>query len=387
MGRNGIGVKAASNTSIEITFQYNGTQCRERIKLKPTATNLIRAEKHRMDIIEAIGNGTFDYAVTFPNSKNIAKFKEPDPLTLGAYLEEWLATKKPQIKTSTFVGYSKIVRFIGQNIGTIPITEFRRKHAAELAASLGCGNKRIGNILSPIRAALTEAVRNELIDSNPLNDWTYKKIMPPRKTVIDPFTKDEQTLILAEMDGQHHNLIKFAFWTGLRTSELCAIEWGDVDWNKKTIRIDKAKTQNSEDDETTKTLSSIRDVKLLPPALEALKGQKKFTFLEGNKIFNNPRTGQAWTGDQAIRKTCWMPAIKKAGVRYRKPYQTRHTFASMCLSSGENLAWVSKMLGHSNVLQTARTYATWIPDSTPDAGLKMFDLFSGNVSINIAIDD
>ena len=124
-----------------------------------------------------------------------------------------------------------------------------------------------------------------------------------------------------------------------------------------------------------------------PPAIDALKAQKPFTFLQDNKIFHNPRTNKPWQGDQAIRKTCWQPAIKKAGVRYRKPYQTRHTFASMCLSAGENLAWVSKMLGHSNVLQTARTYATWIPDSSPEAGEKMLSLFSENVAINAAIPD
>lgn len=387
MGRNGIGVKAASKTSIEITFQFNGIQCRERIKLKPTSVNLTRAENHRRAIIEAIENGTFDYSVTFPDSKNIVRVKEPDPLTLGQYLDDWLIRRKKQIKTSTFVGYSKIIKSVNQQIGNIPIKDFRRKHAAEFAASLNCGNKRIGNILSPIRKALTEAVAHEIIESNPLADWSYKIIMPPKKAIIDPFTKEEQTAILAEMEGQHLNLIQFAFWTGLRTSELCAIEWGDVDWKKQTIRIDKAKTQNSEDDETTKTLSSVRDVKLLPPAMNALKHQKQFTYLEGNKIFHNPRTSQPWQGDQSIRKTCWMPAIKKAGVRYRKPYQTRHTFASMCLSAGENLAWVSKMLGHSNVLQTARTYATWIPDSSPDAGQKMVDLFSENVVIKTSIPD
>ena len=96
-------------------------------------------------------------------------------------------------------------------------------------------------------------------------------------------------------------------------------------------------------------------------------------------MFHNPRTDCQWEGDQAIRKTLWTHALKKAGVRYRKPYQTRHTYASMMLSSGEPLAWVSKQLGHSNVLQTARAYATWIPDSQPEAGNKAVEIF-GNVS-------
>jgi integrase len=199
--------------------------------------------------------------------------------------------------------------------------------------------------------------------------------MPPKSSDVEPFTRVEQELILANLTGQGKNLIQFAFWTGLRTSELIELEWGDIDWNRGIARIERAKTQYADEAETTKTKSGERDVKLLPPALEALKAQKSFTFLQDGKVFMNPRTGEPWTGDQAIRKTLWKPALKKAGIRYRRPYQTRHTFASMMLSAGEPLAWVSKQLGHSNVLMTAKVYATWIPDSQPEAGLKAVELF------------
>ncbi|WP_422768438.1 Arm DNA-binding domain-containing protein, partial [Pseudomonas aeruginosa] len=47
MGRDGRGVRAVSDSSIEITFMYRGVRCRERISLKPTATNLKRAEQHK----------------------------------------------------------------------------------------------------------------------------------------------------------------------------------------------------------------------------------------------------------------------------------------------------------------------------------------------------
>ncbi len=63
------GVRAVSASSIEISFVYQGKRCRERIKLKPTPANLKRAERHREAILDAIERGTFDYATTFPNSK------------------------------------------------------------------------------------------------------------------------------------------------------------------------------------------------------------------------------------------------------------------------------------------------------------------------------
>ena len=60
------GSQAVSDSSIEITFMYRGVRCRERISLKPTATNLKRAEQHKAAIEHAIAAGTFDYSVTFP---------------------------------------------------------------------------------------------------------------------------------------------------------------------------------------------------------------------------------------------------------------------------------------------------------------------------------
>jgi len=73
--------------------------------------------------------------------------------------------------------------------------------------------------------------------------------------------------------------------------------------------------------------------------------------------------------------------LKKAGVRYRNPYQTRHTFASMMLSAGENIAWVSAQMGHSNVLITAKAYARWI-NNNEQHGAKAAEMYGqhlGNI--------
>lgn len=74
MGRGGSGVRAVSDSSIEITFMYRGVRCRERVALKPTATNLKKAQQHKAAIEHAIAQGTFDYCVTFPGSPRAAKF-------------------------------------------------------------------------------------------------------------------------------------------------------------------------------------------------------------------------------------------------------------------------------------------------------------------------
>ena len=68
--------------------------------------------------------------------------------------------------------------------------------------------------------------------------------------------------------------------------------------------------------------------------------------------------------------------MRKAGVRYRRPYQTRHTYASMMLTAGEPLGWVAGQMGHSDLNMLGRVYARWIKSATPDVGSKAVAMFA-----------
>lgn len=388
MGRNGNGVKAASATSIEITFMFRGVRCRERVPLKPTASNLRRAEQHRAAVVLAISSGTFDYAATFPNSPRAQEFAPPPSDKLETYLETWLADKKRQLKTSTYHGYKKITE--NQLIpwfGSIRITEFKRKDIRDKLKEHEASNKTLANIQSVLRSALDDALDDDLIQDNPLSGWTYSKEELPKENTIDPLSKDEQAAILKHIDGQGRNLIRFALWTGLRTSELVALNWTDIDFIRGVAMITKAQTQKAQTPESTKTVSGRREVKLLPEALAALADQKAHTFMAGKEIFQNPQTLERWTGDQPIRKTLWTYCLKRAGVRYRNPYQTRHTYASMMLSSGEHPMWVASQMGHKDWTMIARVYGKWMPDAAPDAGSKAVEKFGKNDSISPALEE
>ncbi|MGN8554765.1 UNVERIFIED_CONTAM: tyrosine-type recombinase/integrase, partial [Microbacterium sp. SLM126] len=170
-------------------------------------------------------------------------------------------------------------------------------------------------------AALAEATQDEVIDANPLAGWNYQRNDAPKEEDdVDPFTAAEQQAILAEFtEEQERNVFRFAFWTGLRTSELIGLQWKDLDESRGLIRVQRARTRTADKDEDTKTTAGRRDVKLLGPALAALESQKAFTLLQGGAVFMNPRTGKAWTGDQVLW-AAWGRAIRKAKVRYRRPY-------------------------------------------------------------------
>jgi len=260
----------------------------------------------------------------------------------------------------------------------LALSELRRKHVYDWVSTHGdLSAKRVRNIVSVLRIALDAAVERELIDVNPLVGFKVRRRSNAKADDVDPFSSVERAAILAKLKGQDHNLIQFAFWTGLRTSELIALDWSDIDWLRGVVLVSRAMTQGMEAPEDgTKTDAGRREVKLLAPALQALQAQKSFTFFKGQEVFQNPRTGERWTGDKCIRQGMWAPALRRAGVRYRKPYQTRHTYASMALVSGENVMWVAKQMGHTDWSLTAKRYARFIPSDMPDAGSKMTTAWS-----------
>jgi integrase len=68
-----------------------------------------------------------------------------------------------------------------------------------------------------------------------------------------------------------------------------------------------------------------------------------------------------------FRCLVWIPLLKRAGLRYRKPHTLRHPFASMLIQSGESLAYVKEQLGHSSITITVDTYAHLIPGANKAA--------------------
>lgn len=379
MGQIRSGVRQATQSSYEISFTFKGVRCRERIKLKPCPANLKRVINHLGGINAAIDNGTFDYATTFPNSKRRFHFldKSGENILCEIYFDAWISGKAKQIKASTQKDYLKIINnlIIPQFKGVF-IADIKRPALREWFATMQCGNKRLTNIQSVLRSALQDALMDELIQVNPMSGWKYaNKEAPKVKDDVDPFTQEEQRRILNALTGQARNIFQFFFWTGLRTSELVALEWGDIDWTKGTIRIYKGLTQAAQHVEDPKTDAGNRDVKILAPAMEALLDQKKYTFEANKEIFQNSLTGKALTGDQHLRKIIWTPALKRANVKYRRPYQTRHTYASMMLSAGESIPWLADQMGHKDWVMLRKTYARYIKDSIPDAGEKAVKMF------------
>ncbi|MGJ0485661.1 MAG: Arm DNA-binding domain-containing protein [Methylomicrobium sp.] len=358
-GQRGITVRG---NSVQIAFTYQGIRCRETIPMPPTKTLLKELGRKRQAILYEIKNGTFDYLKHFPHSKKAREFRKtrPDHYTIGEALKAWLQRNQGKFQQSTLRDYNSAIYYhLIPRFGELPIAELTATIIKEWLAKLPCSNKRKNNILTPLRQLFQEMYLDESIDKNPLE---RVKNLPAQPREPEPFTAVEIEKVLNELKGQEKNLIQFAFWSGLRTSELIALHWYDVDLENNRIYVRRAKVRGHL--KGTKTNSGAREVVLQKHAKEALLSQQSYTASKAVFVFHDSRMDEPWKNDQAIRKIVWTPALKKACVKYREPYQTRHTFASTLLSRGENPLWVAQQMGHKDWGQIRKTYGRWIHQNT-----------------------
>ncbi len=365
----------SGKTTLRISFYYRGMQCRETIKFEATPSNIKYADRLRSEILNAIERGTFSYADYFPLSKLARRFGHVrTDLTIGELLHDYVAQTKSTREHSTYLGYKKIcdARLIPY-FGSVAIQDLKPAFIRDWIRDLNLTSKTVSNLLIPLRAIIDQALNDEYIKSNPMDKIVISKLLSKTTSrsnfKVDPFDRNE---VSAMLEAAHHdqikNLFQFAFFTGLRTSELIALEWEDVDLVNGVLHVARAVVKKQI--KSTKTSAGVRDVMLLPPAVAALHAQQQYTLALGRRVFHNPRTGQPWETDHQIRRTAWLHTIKKAGVRYRNPYQTRHTYASMMLSGGENIMWVASQMGHVDTEMVMRTYGKWIPDDSAKMGYR-----------------
>ena len=344
-------------SSIQIAFTYNRKRCRETLRIPPSKENLRYAARKREAILFEIEKGTFDYLTHFPNSQTVmaTASKKGCDTTIEEALKEWLRSCQRRCEHSTVRDYTSSIYFhMIPNFGQLHLDELQRSHVERWINSVKISAKRINNTLIPLRQVFKKAFEDEIIDKNPMDRVRNLRINTREPK---PFTLGEIGKILSALDGQNRNLIQFAFWSGLRTSELIGLTWENVDFPSNRIYVRQAIVRGRL--KGPKTKAGDRHVDLQPGAREALLAQQQLSDQTGY-VFLDQRSGQRWSNDQAIRKRVWIPALQNASVEYREPYQTRHTFASMLLSAGKNPLWVAGQMGHRDWGVIIKTYGRWI---------------------------
>jgi integrase len=374
MGRTGSGVELR-DTSIRIKFVLDGETIRERLTVNgksmlPTPANIKYATRLSAQVQQAIATNTFSFERFFPESKR-AKVEVPAEETFGKAADTWLATQG-RLSDATKDQYGTACRFwkklLGEKVALRSITH------KDLASKIGSypwpSGKTHNNYMIALRGIMELEYRGADSVHNPVNGIENMSVV---KKLPDPLTTDERNAILDVLQDKYdirvYAYFLFMFFTGMRPEEAIALRWSDIDWKNQIARVQRVRTFKGSERDGSKT-HAVRDVDLVPQAVQALMLMKPFTFMlaterDGDEdtsadIFQNPNTRRPWHDERSQRDHYWKPTLKKLGIRWRRPYNTRHTFATSALMTGAPPAYIADQLGHSLKMLLER-YARWIP--------------------------
>ena len=384
-----------------IDFRFRGARCREQTTLSDNSANRKRLEKVLTKIETEISLGTFDYQRFFPGSKNAEKFDDGilsdnrDAATeasgsagvttsntplFSEFVEIWFAEKVVEWRHSHRINIRSdldkvlIPRFGEKAVGNIfkaDILSFR----ADLAKVQARGkktvlsNNRINRILNPLRQILAEAA--DRFDFR--MPFMHIKQLKIRKTDVEPFTLDEVRQIITSVRPDFRPYFTVRFFTGMRTGEVDGLKWKFVDFERRLISIRETIVAGRE--EYTKNDYSQRDIQMSQLVYDALKAMEKATREISEYVFCN-RLGKP-LDHKNITNRVWYPLLRHLGLKPRRPYQCRHTAATLWLASGEAPEWIARQLGHSTTEMLFRVYSRYVPNLTRKDGSAFERLLTG----------
>ncbi|WGY45068.1 site-specific integrase [Vibrio sp. ABG19] len=388
--------------SLRITFSHEGRRRRESLGLPPTKQNIKFAQTKREAIKYEMALGTFSYAKHFPDSPHATG--KPNAQTMAELLDRYLATKKTDLRTSTYKKYVSMLNIIVDLYGKNRSCKTLAPHSVSELRSLiiqGRTSQTVNTYIRSMNSFLKWLNAMDYVDRDFSKYMPYMKV-PERD--INPFTMEEIALALKHcFQPQHKNIITLLVYSGLRSGELCGLAWEDIDFESRTMRIRRS-TYEARGLKTTKT-DKERTVDLLPPAYEALQEQKKLTWFNSPKEYPVELSDKSTrldrirfvfsphviTGLNSIRpydylgKTStnkmWKNICIRAGIPYRNVYQLRHTYASWMLSHANvNIAYLAEQMGHANFTMIATIYGKWMDNPNKRESDKAWEAMSKVVS-------
>jgi len=365
-------------------FRYQGMRCREQTLLDDTLANRQRLEVFMEKIDREIKQEAFVYEKYFPNSTNLARVektlsfekagtaatqKGESPL-FREFVDEWYLENEVAWKIS----YQKTVKgniecHLMPLFGDKEVSHITKGDILKFRSSLakvpngkktGLSSTRINHIMTTLRMILNDAAERFHF-STPFVGIKPLKVPP---TDVDPFTIEEINLFLSKVRSDYRDYYTVRFFAALRTGEIDGLQWQYVDFERRLILIRETLVEGRV--ETPKTAGSIREVYMSGPVLEAMKRQQEMTGHLGKFVFCN-RAGEA-LDHRNITQRIWYPTLKYLNMKPRRPYQTRHTTATLWLAAGENPEWIARQMGHTSTEMLFTVYSRFVPNLTRNDG-------------------
>ena len=214
------------------------------------------------------------------------------------------------------------------------------------------------------------ARKHKLVESNPATGHRdlYKQA-PVRHEEIESLSHEEVPIFLQAVRArcpQYYAMFLCAIHSGMRAGELAGLQWGDVDFNDKTITVRRSIDRVRRKVVRPKN-GKPRTIEVSDELMEALRSQLRLQKAEWLKrgrehpefVFANCDGG--WPDMANIRGRHFATCLEAAGLRHRRLHDLRHTYASLLLTDGAPMAYVSQMMGHSSIELTVKRYGHLIP--------------------------
>ncbi len=403
------------NGKVYVDFYYLGERVRENSGLAWNEQNAKSVREQLDRIAGAIKGGSFRFAEVFPDNGKRDFFtakereafgfnKTTEDVRFGEYVWQWfdLKSKNGTASGRTLRDYKSYITlylepFFGERgfgyINASTIEKFIVWARDLKVKKKPIRYESIKKYIVVLKMVCSDAaIEFQWRDFNPFfgfrgfrnrNAESVQSPVSSRERSIDdfaddeiiPFSISEVRSLRSALPDHWKPYFDFAVSSGLRPGEQTALKPHDINWEKGTVRIRNAMTLNIDGkpvEGPTKNKYSRREIRLTRAMLNALKAQEKIHKKFGCKyFFCSPTGGKVDLSN--FRNYTWKGTLKKAKVRYRSIRQTRHTFATLAISRGEDLSWIARVMGHANTQMLHRHYARFIEDANGTVNGSKFD--------------
>jgi integrase len=304
------------------------------------------------------------------------RIDDRDVPTLETFAGTWLETVKPTLKPSSWAFYDdNFRRHLLPALGSVRVSTIRRRHVLTVIRDLRrkkLATLTIRGILRTLSACLSAAVDAEYLDANPaLALRQYLRLGDAEAHEPDPLSVDEARALVETTRADNPRWAAFVLVglrTGLRLSEIIALDWSDLDETSSTLTVSKAYVRGQLG---TPKNHQRRIVDVSPELLQALKVYRRalraFALRKGRSaptVMFPARGEDGERLDESNVRKVFTRLCAAAKVRARSPHDMRDTFASQLLTANVPLLYVSGQLGHGSAAVTLKHYAKWLPTAS-----------------------
>ncbi len=298
-------------------------------------------------------------------------------ISLVTYVEErWLPAVSPDLERKTAEGYARLLRrHVLPQLGQLRLRDVRKRHIRALLndkRTQGYAKNTVRLIKAALSSVLTDASEEDVIETNPALHLGRKKgrragtlTKADQQKTIRPIDWAQLCAFLKEgrREPPYGALFEVMALAGLRPGEALALQPGDLDLRNAVLQVERAMSGGRV--KATKTYE-IRKVDLAPGLLRTLKhhlgwlSEKTLRRGWGEPGWLFPSEANTLLDYANVAKV-FLRILKRAKLPHFRVYDLRHTYASLLLSLGAPLLYVSQQMGHSNPATTLRFYARWVP--------------------------